>query len=795
MIKSILRKLKRNISFTIIKVIGLAIGLACSLTIILWIFDELKYDKYIDDSNDIYRVLSYGKTYIVNGAIWLPGPLTPEAKEKLPQVKDYMRITFTPKIVLKHSEKKLSVEKGLIADSNFFSFFNFNMQYGNAETCLQNSNSIVISDDLADKFFGETNPMGKLLESDEGQFMITGVMSIPENSSLVPDFIIPISYLESKGSKFTYWSRLDVIAYLKLNNNADTHQVEESLVQLAINNHSPQVEDDGVVFKLQSIKEIHLDGEHGSYLSFYDIGNKKTVFIFSSIAIFILVLAIINFINLTTASSNAIKKELSIRKVLGASRKNLIKHIYLESFVVIFMAFDIAVLITELFLKYFNNLTGKEFSLSNMLDLKLLTFMSILFLVVWIISGTYPALKLSSIGKNRNPHKLAFTFSNKNNPILRKSLVVFQFFITAILITSFLTIFKQISYIKNKDIGFEPKNIMYIPMKGDFANKYDQVKERLLNLELITYVTNQDYLWADLNNRSTGFYWEGKDPDYKPEMHIPQVGFEYVEALDMEIVAGRSFNKNYATDSNAYILTESAVNKIGVADPLGMQLKVSDGSNWHTGNIIGVVKDFNFKSLKTQIEPMVLRFDKKPGENTTYGQVLIKYKEGYEQEVIQYVKNIWNEVNPNLPFDYNFLIERYDKLYEKDKKVFKVITSFALLTILISCLGLYGLITFTIERREKEIGIRKANGAVTTNIIVLLIKEFIILVFIGFTIAIPFSYFFMSGWLDNYAYKTNLSVWPFAVTLLILIIISILSIIYKSVKASLKNPVDILRYE
>ena len=791
-LKSIFRKLRRNLTFSLIKILGLSIGICCTIIIFLWIFSELKYDKFLNDSENIYRLMSYGQKYWRNGVIWSPGPFAPVASESIPEIKNSLRIRHNySKMAFKYNENFFYEDQGVFADTSFFNFFNFKLAYGDINSSLREPNSIVISEKFANRFFGDGNPIGKILETDEMQFMVTGVLEpLPENSSLKVNFIIPIKILEP----FTNWSNINVISYFKIDQEVDNNEISTELTKLVRRNHSAQYEQDSAYFKLQAVGDIHLD-EHGSYLKIYDLGSKKLVFIFLTIAVFILILAIINFINLHTASSEKVKKEMNIRKTLGASRKNLIKYFYVESLIIIFIAFDIAILLTELFLSRFNELSGKHIILSDILDFKFLLLLILLFILTWLLSGSYPAMYLSSLSNFKTNLNSKLNIKKQPKVIFRKVLVILQFFVTAILIISFLTILKQVNYVQKKDLGFDNKNIMYFPLKGEFASNYDILKRRLLQKDKILHIANQDYLWASLNNRTTGFKWEGKDPESDIEMHIPQVGFDYVEALNMKIIEGRSFNNEYASDSNAFIVNEAAIEKMALSNPIGTPLSIYTGSEWQHGNIIGVVQNINFKSLKTSIEPMVMRFLKKPGENTNYGVVLIKFKDGQEKYVAKLAESMWNDVNPNIPFEYELLDETYSKFYKNDQDMFKVITFFAILTILISCMGLFGLITFTIERREKEIGVRKAIGANAINVIILLIQDFLKLVFIGYLLALPVSFSFMNNWLKGFAYKIKIDVFICVYALLMILLVAILSIIYKSIRASQRNPVEILRYE
>lgn len=795
-VKIILRKFKINLSFTIIKILGLCVGLSCSIFISLWIFNELEYDKHINESENIYRLMSYGEKYWSNGVIWVPGPLGPITSESIPDIKNSLRIQPAySKVAFRYGDKKFYENMGIFADTSFFSFFNFNLLYGDINNCLLNPNSIVISKDFAQKYFGLKNPVGEIIETDNDQYIISAVLDdIRNNSSLKANFIIPINSLEKYGQSFSNWNNINVITFCKLNKDVNIENTAADLTKLARSKHSIQYERDSAYVKLQAFDKIHLDGEHGHYLEIFDLGSQKMVFIFSSIVFLILILAIINFINLNTASSDKLKKEIHIRRVLGASRPDFIKYFYIESLLVVSFAFCMAILLVALFLPKFNMLSVQNLLLSEVFNLNFIFLLFVLFILTWLLSASYPAFYLSSLNKVGTIN-FKGGVKSQSKAISRKAMVVVQFIITSVLIISFITILKQINFIKNKDLGFDTHNVIYLPLKGEFANKYEQIKRKLLNNENILYVSNQDYLWASLNNRTTGFKWEGKDPETSVEMHIPQVGFDYIESLNIEVIEGRSFSKDFATDSNSFIINQSAFKKIGMQNAIDMPFSVFDGKKWQNGNIIGIIKNMNFKSLKINIEPMVMRFLKYPEGNSDYGVMLIRFKDKMQKEVVNEVELLWNTVNSEIPFEYKSLSDKYEEFYVEENNMFKVISFFTILAIAISCLGLFGLITFTIERREKEIGIRKANGADAYNILILLIWDFMKLIGLGYAIALPVSYYLMNGWLQGFAYRIKLDFTIYAGALIIALVVSLIAILYKSSKASLKNPIDVLRYE
>lgn len=795
-INSIFRGFRKKVSFTLINIIGLSIGLASSIIIFLWVTHENSFDTFHKKHDNIYRLMSYGTKYMVEGYYGAPFPLADAMKKELPEIKQSLRFIYPRQLNFKYEDKKFIENKGVIVDSTFFDLFSFELIQGNPKLVLREPYTIVICEDMAKRYFGNENPIGKVLEMGNKAFTVNGlVKNIPKNSSINFEFAIPLIHWEKeKGYPTNLWGMFMAHTFIELPSNVNIREVENRLTEIALNHECPQVKDGGVVFKLQPLSEIHLDAKHTYFLSYMDIGSKKTVIIFTSIALMLLFLATINYINLTTADSDEKSKEIGIKKILGSSRKSLINHIYIEGLIAIFIAFDLALLLIEMILPMFNNLTGRDFVFSDLLKDSFGLFIIGIFITTWLLAGSYPAFYLSSLKTNKIIN--TGNKSNQSNSIFRKILVVFQFCISIVLIICSLVIYKQMHYIKSKDIGFDIKNIIHVPLKGNFANNFFQIKNRLQDNPSIEMVSAQDYLWAVESNRTTGIHWEGKSEEDRRDMLIPEVDFDYMKLLGMEIIEGRNFNSKYRTDSNnAYILNETALLKTGISEPIGKNFWVVKNSKWVKGEIVGIAKNVHFNSLREEIEPLVMSILTKPENNTTFGIVLIKFKPNQPKQAINAVKSVWEETNPNIPFEYSYLEETYKNLYSDENKASKVILSFSLLAILISCLGLFGLTSFMIDKRTKEIGIRKANGASSSNIVFMFISEFIKLIFIAYIIAVPIAYYFMNNWLERFAFKTKMGVMIYIIAIAIVLLISCLSIIFKAVKSSNQNPSKSLRYE
>jgi len=797
LVRSIFRGFVKKLSFSFINILGLSIGLASSLIIFLWVTHEKSFDKFHSKYENIYRVMTYGTKYMVDGYIGTPFPLSVAVKENLPEVKETVRFVYPQRFNFKYGDKKFYEDKGIVVDSTFFNLFDFELKKGYVSTLLHEPNTIVVSESMAKRYFGSDDPIGKVLEMDDVRLTVNGVIKdTPKNSTLDFDFILPLTLWEKLGLRTNNWGALMAHTFIELPNNINVAEVEKKITEIALNYECSHVKNNGVVFKLQPLSEIHFDGEHGKNLNYIDTSSKKTVLIFTSIALMLLALAVINYINLSTADSDEKSKEIGIKKILGSTRKGLINYIYIEGFISIFIAFDLALLFIEMILPMFNNLTGRNFIFTDLFKNEFGFFLIGIFIVTWLIAGSYPAFYLSSLKSNKILNSENKQGKSRPNSFFRKTLVVFQFTVSIVLIISSIAIYKQMMYIKNKDIGFDNNNIVYVPLKGEFGNNYELIKARLLKNSNIERVSNQDYLWASENNRTTGFQWDGKDPEFQIDMLIPKVGFDYVELMGMSILYGRDFNKKFSTDSTeAFILSETALIQTEITDPIGKSFSVYNGSKWQKGTIVGIVKDMHYKSLREEIEPFIMRVLTKPESNTTYGVMLIKHTKNRSKETISLINKIWEEVNSDIPFEYNILKETYSNLYENENKSGKVILNFSILAILISCLGLFGLTSFMIDKRTKEIGIRKVNGANSTKIVTLFIGEFFKLIMIAYVIAIPIAYYFMKNWLSRFAFKTQLSISIFIVAIVIILIVACSAVIIKAVKASNQNPVKSLRYD
>ena len=644
-----------------------------------------------------------------------------------------------------------------------------------------------MTEEAAEKYFGADEPLGQIVRiNNRDDFLVTGVIkNIPANSHLKYDILAPFIYLQELGNSMESWGSNWCYTYVLLQKNTPPHAVDKKIIDLIKKNH----EKSATEIYLQPLTEIHLYSS-GKYTA--DIGGHgdiQYVRIFAVIALFVLLIACINFMNLATARSEKRAKEVGLRKVVGAQRHQLINQFFSEAIILSLLAFIAALMLTEMLLPIFNDLSGKTLSLSRLEAGLFFGFFAIA-LLCGIISGSYPAFYLSSF----NP--IATLKSNRSAPagrkplsggsLFRKILVVFQFALSVIMIIGTLVVSRQMDYIRNKNLGLEKENIGYVWMAGEFRKKSEVAKQELLKNPNITGITRANQLPTYVGNSSSDWEWEGKDPSGEVLLHTLNVDEDYATTFKMEMAEGRFFSREFPTDSLAVVVNERAVEVMGMPAPISKRL--SSGSKNFT--IIGVVKDFHFKPVRTKIEPLVML--RLPDQ---YYAMMVRTRPENIAATIAFVEKTYKTFNAETPFHFNFLDQDYDNLYRAEQRAGKLSGYAALIAILIASLGLYGLASYMAEQRTKEIGIRKVLGASVPALFLLLSKNFLMLAGIANLIAWPVAYFFMSGWLQNYAYRTSLNVAIFLVAAMLAMVIVLATVSYQAIKAALANPVEALRYE
>ncbi|MFC2097751.1 ABC transporter permease [Bacteroidota bacterium] len=795
-----IRNIFKNPSFSFINILGLSIGIASSILILLWVQNELSYDKFHKGHKNIYKIISYGQRYMIEGYDGGPGQLGPAIKDEIPEIKNIVRINqIFGGAEFKYDNHIYIENNGIIVDSTFFDVFTFPFVSGNKESALSEPYNIVITKKMALKYFGQEEALGKIINYGDNALTVTGVIqNPPDNSHIKFDFLVPTDLYLAIGGKF-YWGMFMTTTFMSLTDNINEQKLNNQITEIAKNNNCPQVVSDGIVFRICPLTDIHLGNIKATDHYYTDVGSKKVVYIFSAIAFFILLIACINYINLSTARSEKRSKEVGIRKVVGARRPQLVGQFLGESLLISFIALDLAILLVEIFLPMFNNLTGKHLNMNIFGDPQTILGLVGILVITGLLAGSYPAGFLSSFKAVNILRSNLSLKSKKGFSWLRTGLVIFQFSISIILICATSIVYKQLIFMKNRDLGFNKENVIQIPLKGNIGSKYDIVKESLLKNSFISYVSSQDASWYSGSNRCAGcLVWEGKDPEFELDMLFPSVGFDLFEMLEIKLIEGRFFSRDYETDSDkAFILNEEAVKMMNITDPIGKWCKLGGFSdNVISGEIIGVIKNINYSALHKKVEPQAYRILKNPESTSNRGVMLVKFKDGYSAQTLSAINDVWKDINPEMdPDEFTDLNASYENLYASEKNLSKILTYFTLLAVFISCLGLYGLASFMAERRTKEIGVRKVNGASTGSIIILLSRNFSKWVILSFIIACPLVWHFMNKWLQEFDYKTSITWWIFAGAGLLTVLISFITISYQSIKIANSNPADSLRYD
>jgi len=780
------RNLVRNKAHTFINMAGLSVGLVCSLLILLWVQNELDMDAFHKNSKQLYQV--YERQYYdkkVNGQYYTPGVLAAEIKRQIPEVKYAVNTMFNDDHTFKVGDKILKI-KGGAADADFFKMFSYQLVQGTQQSALTTPKDIAISQKMAADFFGSPQQaMGKTIRVDNKKDLtVTSVFeNVGANSSLKFDYLINWFSFVEDNPWAKDWGNNTPYTYLQLRADASAGLVDRKITHLLEKLDSGEKK--GTFTQelgLQQFDQVYL---HGTFTNGkIDGGRIGYVNIFSIVAVFILLIACINFMNLTTARSVKRAKEIGVRKVVGALRSVLIKQFISESILLTTIAVLVSLVLLAFLLPYFNQITQKQIGLpfnQPTFWLKL----AVITLITGVVSGSYPALFLSSF----NPVKvLKGTLKlDSSTTIFRKGLVVFQFVLSVVLIIGTIIVSRQVNYIQSLNLGFDRENLVYIPLEGNLVKSYDVFKTEALKMPGIGSVTRSNAPPTGIVSSTINVQWDGKDPGNNVSFTDAAVGYDYIKTLKLKMVAGRDFSKDFATDTAGYIVNETAVQRMGYTDPIGKSLTMWD----YKGKIIGVVKDFHSASLHDKIKPLILY----PGEKANDGMALVRTQPGKTRQAIASLEKITRELNPGFQFTYKFSDDEYNKLYNNEQIVGELSDAFAFLAIFISCLGLLGLAMFTAEQRTKEIGIRKVLGASVASLFTLMSSEFLVLVVIALLIATPLARYGMSYWLQTFAYHPPLEWWTFALAGLLIIAIALATVSFQAIKAALINPIKSLRSE
>ncbi len=777
-LKVALRNIKKYKAYSFINMAGLAIGMACCILILLWVQDELSFDRFHENADEIYRVVSEIQTADrVTHNARTPNPLGPAVKEKYPEIMNFIRYQGFDGWLVQAGDKSFINDNLGTADPSFFEMFTFPFLIGDPKTALNERYSIVITESMGRKYFGPEDPMGKIIRIGE-DFKVTGVIkNIPENSHLHFDCVIPIINMESYWeTDLKDWEDIRFYTYVQLHKESSPEDVSEKISGI-IKEHLPK---SPTKVYLQPMTDVHLRSDFEADLDNYNQGSMAYVFIFSITALSILLIACINFMNLSTARSANRAKEVGIRKVAGAQRMDIIRQFFGESILLACIALIFALLLVELLLPLLNDLSGKNLALDFSGNIQLLLGLLAIALLTGLFSGSYPSLFLSSFQPVTIMRK---DFSSKpSSGSLRKILVVFQFALTIILLIGTTVIYSQLNYIRHRDLGFDKDHVLEF---WTAHTDYEALKNELLKNPNILSVTNSETPGREPWG-ATGLDWDGKISGEEVRFYPTMADCDYLETLKLEMVEGRFFSKEFPADvTQAVVVNEAAVKAMGMESPVGKRLRFRE---WEA-TIIGVIKDFHQTSLHNPIEPLVFRY------SYDFPHILAKINSENVPETLVFMEKTWKKFVKDYPFTYEFLDEKIDNFYKTERTIGKVFQYFTSVAILIACLGLFGLASFTAEQRTKEIGIRKVLGAEVSGIILLLSREFTKWILFANVIAWPVAYLVANEWLKNFAYRVNMRLEIFIFSAALALVIAILTVGYQAIKAALANPVDSLRYE
>lgn len=792
-LKIALRNLLKNKVFSFINISGLAIGMAVCMLILMWVSDELNYDSFHENGDRIYRVCIDAFLGTPLKAPVCMAPAGPAMKESFPEVLDVARLVRPRRASVLHENRPSSEDDVGYADASFFNIFTFPFVTGDPATALKAANTVVITEDVAKKYYGNGDPLGTTLEIEGIEYSVTGVVrNPPANSHLNFRMLRSFETLyQENRDALENWLSASYYTYLLLDENADIASLENKFPALIDTHLGPVLKSIGgsVALFLQPLNRIHLyshlEGDLGS------AGDISYVYLFCGIALFVLIVACINFINLVTARSSIRAREIGIRKSLGAARVRLVQQFLGESILYSLFAFVLGFFLVFLTLPLFNTLLDHDLSINAGNAPWLITAFLGLTICVGLFAGSYPALYLSgfqpvSVLKGHLNIKISSSH-------FRRALVVLQFAISVFLIIGTWTVVRQVSFMKNKNLGFDGEQVLILQnlRESEEHISYETLKTEFEKVPGIIRTGASNTVIGQRRRKSV-FIPEGFTQEQSQTMDWLIIDADYIPAMGMKMAMGRNFSAQLVTDTSSAILNEVAVRKFGWTEPIGKTIKLPaiDEDEGYTLNVIGVVQNFHVASLRETIEPLIMLCDPQQVDN-----LAVKISPENISGTIDRLRNKWGGLIPNRPFDFFFLNDTFDEMYRSEERLGHLIFYFSLLAIFIGCLGLFGLTAFMVDRRVKEIGIRKILGASAVNIVGLLSGEFMLLIFIAAGIAWPISYFGLNRWMESFAYRTPLAWWVFLLSGLLVLIVALATVSVQAVMAALTNPVKSLRYE
>jgi putative ABC transport system permease protein len=768
------RNFLRQWTFSLLNIAGLAVGITTSILIFLWVADEWNYDKFHKSLPELYRVYET-QQYVGQDPLLVyntPGPLAPALSESFPEIKRTAR--FSPvwfPLILKNDDQVYHESNGYFADPEALEMFTFEFLSGDGTNLLDSPDNIIITRALAQKYFGSDNPVGKsIIINSDFAYNITAVVEKPVNSHFNFDFIFSFETNVQRywGPNGNSWGSNSFFTYVQIERGTDYIATEEKIKDF-IRDHQEQT-------------TLHLEPLSDSYLyNIWGTGAIHNVRIFSAVALIVLLIACINFMNLSTARSTRRAREVGLRKVIGGTRTQIAAQFLGESVMYAVIALILALVMTELLMPGFNSLAGKDLSLHT-LTFPLMAGMIVITIFTGVVSGSYPAVFLSSF----KPVQVLKGKQKAGSKSFRRALVVFQFALSVTLIISTLVIKKQMNYVQNMDPGFQKEHIVSLFISSSSRDKRELLKQEFSLLPGVVNVTSSNNSPAQIGSSTYGINWEGKDPEERVLFNFLHADFDFTETFGIEMAAGRSFSREYASDSAAYIVNEEAARFIGGDDIIGKPFNM-----WgNDGTIIGVVKDFHFHNLKHRINPLVIRLS--PEDALA---IHLRLNSDSVVPAMEEIKQTWDRICQDDPVNYQFLDQQFDRMYRAEQRMSKLFVWFSALAVIVSCLGLFGLASYMAEQKTREIGVRKVFGAGIWQILLLMVNEFTRWVLIAILIGSPVAWFLMNRWLENFVYRADQGILIFLFTALVTFVIAIFTVSFQAARAALSNPSDSLRYE
>ncbi|WP_405384458.1 ABC transporter permease [Maribacter sp. LLG6340-A2] len=789
------RNLTKNKGYSIINIGGLAIGMACFLMILMFINNELSYDKYHTKGDQIYRVVHHmGSSDVKDKWIWGNAPIGAALKEDFSEVIEKVQFSGRSDVLLEYNSNSFQESDCFYVDASVFNVFTWPLLSGNPKTALEAPYSVVLTERTAKKYFGDEDPMGKVMEgvggrANDGQYTVTGVMKdVPKNSHFNFDVLLSMSsFYQTRPNIFESWGYVDFYTYFLVNENFNVEDFQSKMPVFLDKHQSEEDKEYYYDVAFEPLKDAYMNSDAARQPGI--VGSLPNIYIFGVIGLFILIIASINFMNLATARSMERAKEVGVRKVIGADKKGLIYQFLGESLVMVLISASIGLLLVFVCMPWLSNITGKQFIIGDIFSSYMLPLYFGTAIITGLFAGSYPAFVLSGF-KPASVLK-GLISSSPQGVNLRKGLVIFQFSLSIALIASTVIVYFQLGFMLNKNLGFDNEQQLVIDYNwdGEVLDKIETVKNELKSLPEVTSVASSrtvpgGHFPAAGTEIET---FEGSMEHFEPFLY--EIDFDFIPHYNIEVVAGRAYSRQFVSDSlSAMVVNEAAVKSFGYADP--SEIIGKKFQQWgREGTIVGVVKDFNYISLHQEVAPLSMRYSQ-------YGRYIsLKVKTDDMQQSIANIEKKWATLAPHRPFLYSFLDDSFNEQYQADFRFKKLFTLFSFLAIFIACLGLFGLATYSAMLRTKEIGIRKVLGAEVSSIVTLLSKDFIKLVIIAIVIATPFAWYAMDNWLNVYAYKVEINWWVFALAGIMAVAVAIITVSYHAIKSARANPIKSLRTE